>query len=342
MSKPKGLPFIPVQMPDKAAAFAGKQFLINGTQTPCHNQSKLYRLFRDSIRKLLYANFEWSGDITPIEASYLEYQLIETGRVIAMAANGTVYYGLLGMSDTQSDDQNTVQVLYDFYGQPSYASCTGLNGSVLTADANHFVIGYDTMCTTVISPMVPPTSVYIDALAENLDNAYSAWRVAIDTNKLGMVFNAPDETSARLMQKVLNDISANKPFVITRGNMSQQVNTTYRPGAQGAVSAYYQNLLNAWSLVMDFLGIENESAQKRERMVVEEAVRNNSLSKSLGYDRLRARQIFAQQIGEKLGKHITVTNAYARLLDETDTNGNGMQDTGENINNGGNINDLTS
>lgn len=342
MSKKRGLPFIPVQMPDKTAAFAGKQFLIASQHAPRGKRSKLYNLFRDSIRKLLYANFEWTGDINPIEASYIEYQLIETGRVIAMMENSNIYYGLLGMADNKGDESNQVQILYDFYGQPSAASCTGLNGTTINADANHFVIGYDTLCTTVISPMIPPTSVYIEALTDNLDNAYSAWRVAIETNKLGMVFDAPDETSARLMQKTLDDLSANKPFIITRGNMSQQVNTTFRTGALGSIGAYYQNLLNAWSLVLDFLGIENESAQKRERMVVEEAVRNNSLSKSLGYDRLRARQIFAQQIGEKLGKNIRVTNAYARLLDKTDTNGNGMQDTGENVNNGGNTNGISN
>lgn len=343
MGRKKGLPFIPVQMPDKDAAFAGKQYLIEANRYNNCNHSRLFPLFRESIRKLLYANFEWTGDITPVEANAIEYKLIETGRVIALRSTadalkrtpGGVYFGTFGTpsdAPTRTFDERTdatAELTFDFYGQPSYASCTGLNGILFTADENNFVIGYDSMSVNVISTMVTPVSSYIDALAENLDNAYSAWRVAVETNKLGMVFDCPDETSARLLRQVLENISENKPFVITRGNMSARNEIMYRPSSQGTVGAFYQNFLNAWSLVLDLLGIENESAQKKERMVVEEAVRNNSLSKSLGYDRLHARQIFAEQVSKKLGKKIQVHNAYAVLLDETDTNGNGKQDSGE-------------
>lgn len=343
MGRKKGLPFIPVQMPDMDAEFAGKQYIIEAARNNHCKHSKLYPLFRESIRRLLYANFEWTGDITPVEASAIEYKLIETGRIIAIKSTydpvrkipGGVYYGIFGtptepptrLYDNRSN--TTAELTYDFYGQPSYASCSGLNGVVFTADANNFVLGYDTMAKNVISPMTTPLISYIDILAENLDNAYSAWRVAVETNKLGMVFDAPDETSARLLKQVLENISENKPFVVTRGNMSTRNEIAYRPGAQTAVGAFYQNFLNAWSLVLDLLGIENESAQKRERMVVEEAVRNNSLSKSIGYDRLHARQVFAEEVRKKLGKNIQVQNAYAALLDSTDTNGDGKQDGGE-------------
>lgn len=344
----KKLPYIPVQMPDKTAAFAGKQFLIENSHSE-KKRSKLYPLFRETIRRLVYANFEWDGDITPIEAAALEFKLIETGRVIAVrsirndinSVPGGIYFGTFGAPDIipektfQEDGIDSIQLTFDFYGQPSIASCTGLNNVVFTATSDNFVIGYDTMAHTIIDPMTTPVISYIDTLTDVLDNAYGAWRVATETNKHGLVFNVPDETSARIMRKVLEDISDNKPYIILRGNLTQPSNVAFRPTGGNAVSEYYQNLLNAWSLVMDFLGIENDSAQKRERMVVEEAVRNNSLAKSLAYDRLHARQIFAEQVSEKLGKKITVKNAYTAILDNTDVNGNGIQDVSEEDNENG-------
>lgn len=337
----KKLPFIPVQMPDMDAAFAGKQYIIDAAHNRDCKHSKLYPLFRETILRLLYANFEWTGDITPIEAAAVERKLIETGRVVAVSSSfdplamtpGGVYYGTFGVPTSAGNasvyGDPDVELTYDFYGQPSAASCVGLNGVIFNSPSDRFVIGYDTMCINLTSPMVTPLMSYIDTLAENIDNAYSAWRVSVETNKLGMVFNTPDETSSRVLQKVLEKISANAPFVITRGNMSERVDATYRPGGQSAIGAFYQNYLNAWSLVLDMLGVENESAQKRERMVVEEAVRNNSLSKAIGYDRLHARQLFAEQVREKLGKNIEVKNAYTALLDEDDANGNGQLDVGE-------------
>lgn len=354
MSKRKGLPFIPLQMPDMDAAFAGKQFQIEAAHNRTCEDSKMYPIFRDTIYRLIFANFKWEGDITPVEAAMIERQLITTGRIVAVRStlnvNGKqpegVYYGYLGMGEgniTNPIDINKpteFQETFDFYGQSSMVSCSGLNGTMFTAyNENNYVIGYDTTAVNIISPMITSPISYLDILAHEIDKAYRAWRIAVETNKLGMVFSTPDRAVAQMLQRILQGLSDDKPYVVMQGNLTASIETIFRNNNLQGVSVYYQNLLNAWSLVMDVLGIENESAQKRERMVVEEAVRNNSLAKCTGYDRLRARQIFAEQVSKKLGKNIRVSNAFTQLLDENDNNGNGIIDKqGGNTDGGSNNN----
>lgn len=318
MGKKNKLPFIPLQPYNMDAAFAGKQYIINDAFSSSCDNSEFYSIFRDTIYRLLYANFSWDGDITPLESRALEKMLLTNGRVCAIRTHFDVdqqtpegiFYGYYG-------SEGIATPTYDFYGNPLEASCTGLNGRVYTTkNPDDFVIGFDTTAININGQIITTVSSYIERLARLLDEAYQAWRVAVETHKQGIVFYVPNKQMNNILENVLNKLSANHPYITLQGSMQEQAQVFFRTTGADAVSVYHQNLMNAWSLVMDLIGIENESEQKRERLVVAEAIRNGSLAICVGADRLRAREIFAEQVKEKLGITITPHNYFKEILRE--------------------------
>lgn len=331
MARKKRLPFIPLQKYDQDAAYAGMQYLIENAQNDSWNDSGMHSFFKDSIYNLLYANFKWEGDITPVEAHAIERMLIQTGMVCAVRSQfdeetqspAGIYYGRYNTAGADN-------VTYDFYGYPSAAACTGLNGVVIRATEN-FVLGHDSLAYNYVSPIVSPLESHVSRIACLLDEAYQSWRVAVETHKQGIVFDAPDNATFNLLSATLKKISANNPFIITRGIAgADRVNTLFRTGGHDAVTVYYQNFLNVWSLVLDLLGIENEAENKRERLVVEEAIRSGSLSRCLGQNRLAARQEFAREL-QKLGVSVTVSNAFAAIIREPEPSRRGDKADNEDV-----------
>lgn len=331
----KNLPFIPLQPNDMDAAYAGKQYIINDAWSRDNERSRMYQVFRDTLYRLLFANFVWEGDITEQEAHALEQFLLMHGRVCAIKTEFStddltpdgIFYGYFGSN-------NKVQPLYDFYGNPLSASCTGLNDREYYADSpEKFVLGFDTTAYNITGPYIVPPYTYMDTLALALDEAYQAWLVAVETHKQGIAFQVENKQTEENLKKMLSKMSDNNPYVILKGEMAENMQILYRTNGADAVEVYHQNFMNVWSLVLDFLGIENESEQKRERLVVEEAIRNGSLAKCIGADRLRARQSFAEQISDKFGINLQVKNYFTEMIRaETDNMEDNSNDQSDNNN----------
>ena len=313
MGKRKFLPFIPVQNPDKAAEFAGMQNQF--VEAPC-NHSRLYYIFRDTIFRLLYSNFKWYN-ITEQEARMIEFMLINNGRICAVKTEFNmdertpdgVFFGMFG---TDVDG-----ITYDFYGNPEKASCSGYNGKIFKAnDTDHFVLGFDTKAVFQSNMYVRTLVNYVDNLAEELDRSYSAWKVAAETRKCGMAFNCKSERSAKLLRRTLKELSENNPYVVVNGEINDDIEVMFSPNNTDGLSEFHMNFMNCWGFVMDLLGLENNSQNKRERLVVTEAEMNRSLSRDLGADRLAARKVFAEECNKKFGTDIKVENYLASMVTE--------------------------
>lgn len=308
---------IPVQPVDQTAEFAGYQY--QATPAP-QVHSKHYRFFKDTITKLLYCNFKWYG-LTPAESQMLEYLLINEGRAVAVKSEFDlsilspegVYIGRPGT--------DVPDLKYDFYGHPTQCSCSGFSDLIVRAyDPQHFAMCFDTSANIRNQTVVAPLSTYIDELATDLDNAYSAWRVACETRKSGMVFNVPDPKSAKMLEGVLTRLGDNNPWIVITGNQTAFDAMTvpqFAPNNTQAIGDYHNNFLNAWNSVLDLLGLENAQQDKRERLVVAEALSNKNISRYVGADRLKARKEFAREFSEKFGVEIRVENYLASVATET-------------------------
>lgn len=332
----KRLPFIPLQMADKTAGYAGMQYMI---EEPNPKHSRRYGLFKDSITRLVMSNFKWYG-LEPDEVHMIEYLLTREGKVCALKSEFNqdeqtpdgVFYGRFG-NDIQGE------MTYNFYGLPNKASCSGLNGLVFRAnDREHFVVGFDSMEYNLTSNTITPIMSRIEELATELDEAYMAWKVASETRKCGMVFVCETGKSAQVLKKVLGEVSANKPYVVVEGEIGAQNVPEFAPNNTQAVADYHMNFMNVWGSVMDLLGLENNSQNKRERLVVSEAEMNRSLSRYISADRLQARKVFAEELNKKFGLNVRVENYLASMITET-PNGANVEGDSNNAIDGGINND---
>lgn len=324
---------IPVQLPDMGPEFAGKQYeaMFNDCCNSYTHSHKFF-IFRDILKKLIFSNYIWYG-VNEDEARAIEWALITEGRVIALKSQFSlddqtpegVFYGRY-ISNPFIDTQ-------DFYGNPIAAGVLGLNGKELYASKqDDFVIGYPTSAIERYFQLTHPIITYIDILARELDDAYSAWKVAVETRKCGMVFNCKDKRTKNFLERILSDVSENKPYIILTGqDFEESTEVLFNNGANSQIVDFHQNFMNVVSFVMDMLGIENSPQNKKERLVVSEAEMSRSLSRYLGADGLKARRAFAEECNKKLGTNLRVENYLASVIDEMmdDATREGIQKDGE-------------
>lgn len=316
----KKLPFIPLQPPDKLAEYAG---FMPPEPAPYNNLSNKYNIFRDSIVKLLFSNFKWYG-LSFQEAQTLEYNLIFRGRACGIKSAFDldtktpegIFYGAYG---TETDT-----LKYNFYGYPTEANCTGMNGIVLHAKSEKdFEICFDS-CDNIYSygMLTSPIYSYVEVLAQELDRAYSAWQVAAETRKLGMVFQCSNKKSSNILKQILKKLSDNDPFVVVDADIDNQMEPIFSSGTAQGINEFHMHFMNTWGMVLDLLGLENNSQNKRERLVVTEAEMNRSLSRYLGANRLRARKTFAENWSKKTGLDIRVENYLDSIIQENSNDAN--------------------
>lgn len=299
------------KLKDKYGADAVAEFVNPFTNVEHTDQ---YQLFYDTLRKLVFSNFKWYG-LTNSEAQVIEYNLIMTKRVGAVktkfdASTKTpdgVFYGPYGIDTSK-------EVIYDFYGNPNALSVTGVNGNIFTS--NEYAIGYDSMDFYINQPMGRPVFSYLRQLAFELNDSWQMWKTAAETRKNGVIIQCSDERVKRNIEKVLNAKSENSPYIVLTGDISNQTEVLFRNSVGSDISEYYMHYMNTWGSVLDLLGLENNSQNKRERLVVTEAEMNRSLSRYLGADRLKARKQFAEDISELTGRKITVENYLASTITE--------------------------
>lgn len=322
--KKKGTPYIPVQPADMTAEFAGYQYNLSRERT-CR-QSRMYPIFRDTIERLIMSNFKWYG-IEPYEAHMIEWCLNYQGRVCAVKSEFNletrspdgIFFGFMGT--------DVPDLKYDFYGLPQSISCSGLNNAVYVAETpDKFAICFDSMQHNRNGTMITPIMARIETLCQELDDAYQAWKVAAETRKCGMVFNCTNERVAKILRQVLTKVSANDPYIVVQGDIGNDVDVLFSNNNTEAISEYRMNFMNVWGSIMDLIGLENNSQNKRERLVVTEAELNRSLSRYVAADRLQARKNFAEEISKKFGKKVDVENYLASMIIESPNEANILGD----------------
>lgn len=285
-------PGINMNMAEKTAEFAGMQYIVDRGGTS-------YReIIVDQLRRLVYSRFKWYGP-TNEEAHALEWALVTGGQVgivrsklnfDTMSPEG-VFVGMIGQQNPE----------IDFYGKPLSVIITGLNGKTIKAnEQKDFVVGYDSMAHTNFGILVNPYETKINNYAKLIDNALQMWIIAAETRKSGMVFQVNTERQKKFLEKVLEKISGNSPYIVVLGDVSG-VNTSanFAPSNTDALKDYHDYLLNCIGWALDDLGLENQPQQKQERLVVTEAKNNRNLSRYIGADSLLARKAICDELREK-------------------------------------------
>ena len=137
-----------------------------------------------------------------------------------------------------------------------------------------------------------------------------------------MVFQCSNKKSSNILKQILKKLSDNDPFVVVDADIDNQMEPIFSSGSAQGINEFHMHFMNTWGMVLDLLGLENNSQNKRERLVVTEAEMNRSLSRYLGANRLRARKTFAENWSKKTGLDIRVENYLDSIIQENSNDAN--------------------
>ena len=211
------------------------------------------------------------------------------------------------------------------------ATCSGYNGKVYKAKTqDDFEICFDSMAYHFNNLEIRPLIIWVDKLAMELADSFSAWKVAVETRKCGMAFSVDNELESKILKDVLKNITENDPFIVVNGKsnaMGNKPEIYYSAGQSGVMADFHTNFMNAWGSVLDLLGLENSSNNKKERMIVDESQLNRSIARYISADRLQARKNFCENFNKKFNKNIDVENYLASMVRETENEANEHGDT---------------
>ena len=296
--------------------------------------SATYFDYVDRFKKICLSMFEWVNLPESMNARYLEECLYYKGQA-ALLKDET-----FGFINTQVCDSGYLNI----YGLPTQLNCysfqyqqernlyTGLEGTE-----------YKDAVLVMNNWQRIPTAITIELFCQRLADAEMTASTNIKAQKTPVLI-VVDESQRLMMENLYNQYDGNRPFIF--GDKNQLgADTPIKAISTGAdfIADKIMDYKKAiWNEALTFLGINNLSNEKKERLITDEASSNNELINLNLQSMLIPRQEAAEQFNKLFGltgdKAISVrlrSDLYNIIKQEesviTDFNSNGIDDKLEEV-----------
>lgn len=295
--------------------------------------SRTYFDYVERFKKICLSMFVWENLPDSMNARYLEECLYYKGQAALLkdklygfintqcASNGYLnIYGLPISLNCYSYQYNSIRNLY-----------TGLEGTE------------DKDCILVMNNWERiPTAATIELFCQRLAEAEQVASVNIKAQKTPVLI-VVDENQRLMMENLYSQYDGNRPFIFGDKNqvgdgLVKSINT----GANFIADKVMEYKKQIWDEALQFLGINTLQAEKKERLITDEASSNNELINLNLQSMLIPRQEAAEQFNKLFGlsgdKAIKVklrSDLYNIIKQEesviTDFNNNGIDDKIEEV-----------
>ena len=295
--------------------------------------SETYYDYLERFKKICLSMFEWVNLPESMNARYLEECLYYKGQAALL------YDEEYGFINTQAASNGYLNI----YGLPTSLNCfsfnyskyrnlyTGLDGTV------------DKDCILVMNNWQRiPTASTIELFCQRLAEAEQTASVNIKAQKTPVLI-VVDENQRLMMENLYSQYDGNKPFIFgDKNQLSENAIKAISTGADFIADKVMDYKKAIWNEALTFLGINNLSNEKKERLITDEASSNNELINLNLQSMLIPRQEAAKQFNKLFGltgdKAISVrlrSDLYNILKQEesviTDYNRNGIDDKIEEV-----------
>ena len=261
-----------------------------------------YYDYLNRFKRIALSMFEWVNLPKSMDARYLEKCLFYNGQA-ALLKDKT--YGFINTKAAASGYVN-------IYGLPTKINCfsysyqsirtlyTGLNQNMTPAQ---FEYQKNNECILVMNNEDRlPTAGSLELFAWRLYNADRTCDVNIQAQKTPVLL-VTDEKQRLTMLQLYNQYNGNSPFIfgdkelLTNGNSINSINTL-APYVVDKVTDYKKEI---WNEALTYLGIQNISRDKKERLTENESNENNELVnlnlQAMLIPRIRACKEFNEKFG---------------------------------------------
>lgn len=241
------------------------------------------------LKDLATTVFKWKNLPKSINERFLEQALFLYGRV--GFAKDDVTGELIALPMVQNGQ-------FDIYGEPKGIIMFGMNGYQLQTDRENAVYCYDNYNKRGIISDVMMFAKRLEIIERTKD-------INIAAQRTPYVLSGTKSQMAALM-KLYTDITENKPVHMIDKSLdltSVQCLQTLAPFISPELEIIKKHV---WGEALNFIGVDNNATEKKERLVVGEAVGNLGAVKAERYARLKPRQEAVEKVNEMFGTNIEV------------------------------------
>ena len=295
--------------------------------------SQTYYDYLERFKKICLSMFEWVGLPESMNARYLEECLYYKGQAALLKDNN------FGFINTQAASNGYMNI----YGLPTSLNCysygyseyrnlyTGLEGTE------------DKDCVLVMNNWQRvPTAATIELFCQRLAEAEQVAAINIKAQKTPVLI-VVDENQRLMMENLYAQYDGNRPFIFgDKNQLSENAIKSISTGAEFVADKVMDYKKAIWNEALTFLGINNLSNEKKERLITDEASSNNELINLNLQSMLIPRQEAAKQFNKLFGltgdKAISVrlrSDLFNIIKQEesviTDFNKNGVDDEIEEV-----------
>ena len=230
--------------------------------------TQTYYDYLERFKKICLSMFEWVNLPESMNARYLEECLYYKGQAALLKDSN------FGFINTQAASNGYMNI----YGLPTSLNCysygyseyrnlyTGLEGTE------------DKDCVLVMNNWQRvPTAATIELFCQRLAEAEQVAAVNIKAQKTPVLI-VVDENQRLMMENLYAQYDGNRPFIFgDKNQLSENAIKSISTGAEFVADKVMDYKKAIWNEALTFLGINNLSNEKKERLITDEASSNNEL-----------------------------------------------------------------
>ena len=248
-----------------------------------------YMQYLNRLTELSVSMFEWKNLPPTVDARYLELHLFETGSM--------VYFNDEVIGNLCLDCLPSGRL--DVYGNPVLRRAySGYNNyQKLLKESNSVIIWNNYLHTNSI--------LEIKMFAKRLYNLDRIIDVNANAQKTPVLIQGTEQQRLTL-KNLYKEFDGNSPFIFGDKNLDLNSLKCLQTGAPYVCDKLYNLKQMYWNEALTYLGINNNGAQKRERMLAIESSQAQGGTISSRYSRLESRREAVEKINAMFGTNIEV------------------------------------
>lgn len=268
--------------------------------------NRTYIQYYNRLTELALSMFEWTGLPKTVDARFLEMCLFSEGKAVFFKDDGLGYVGL------QCAISGKLNVYRIPINRRAYAS-NGYNKDLTDKDS---VIIYNNFMHT-------NSKLDVEMFSKRLYNLDRIIDVNANAQKTPVLIKCTEEERMTMLN-LYKDFDGNAPVIFGESDLNTNGLTVLKTEAPYVADQIYQLKTQIWNEALTYLGISNINTVKKERLITDEAIRNNGGTVASRYSRLEARRQACKQINEMFGLDIwcNFREDYRELDDEVDVEDN--------------------
>lgn len=248
-----------------------------------------YVQYYNRLMELSMSMFEWKNLPDTVDERYLELGLFSSGCMVFFKDD---VIGELALN-------MTYQGGFDIYGEPTRRRAySRYNQFQTTLDKDNSVIIWNNMLRT-------NSALDVQMFAYRLYNLDRIVDINANAQKTPVLITC-DEKQKLTMKNLYMQYEGNYPVIFGDSNLDIKSLSVLKTDAPFVSDKIYDLKVKIWNEALTYLGISNIDTTKKERMIIDEVIRNQGGTIASRYSRLESRRRAVKKINKMFGLNITV------------------------------------